>query len=87
MTRPVLFVVDYDPRWAALVPRAMAVLGLIRGPLLFASGIAVLFGLYEQVSVWSGIATLPIFAYKAPLGIWLIVKGSNQSVIASEIFS
>ena len=49
----------------------MAVLGLIGGPLLFASGIAVLFGLYEQVSEWSGIATLRIFAWKVPLGIWL----------------
>jgi hypothetical protein len=84
MTRPILFVVDYDPQRAALVPRAMTVLGLIGGPLLFASGIAVLFGLYEQVSVWSGITTLPIFAYKAPLGIWLIVPGFNQPVIASE---
>ena len=87
MRRPVLFVVDDDPQGVALVPRAMAVLGLVGGPLLFASGIAVLFGLYEQVSIWSGIATLPIFASEAPLGIWLFVKGFNPSVIASEKFS
>ena len=42
---------------SALVPRAIAVLGLIGGPLVFASGIAVRFGLYEQVSVWALIAT------------------------------
>jgi hypothetical protein len=58
-----------------------------RRPLLFASAIATLFGLYEQVSVWSAIATLPIFAWEASLGIWLIVKGFNPSVIASEKFS
>ncbi len=40
-----------------------------------------------QPSVWSGIATLPIFAWEAPLGIWLIVKNFNPSVIASEKFS
>jgi Domain of unknown function (DUF4386) len=71
---------------SALVPRAMAVLGLIGGPLVCASGVAVLFGLYEQVSVWSFIATLPEIAWEASLGIWLIVKGFNPSVIASEKF-
>jgi hypothetical protein len=35
---------------SALVPRAMAVLGLIGGPLAFASATAVLFGLYQQTS-------------------------------------
>ena len=37
---------------SALVPRAIAVLGLVGGPLLIASATATLFGLYEQVSVW-----------------------------------
>ena len=68
---------------SALVPRAMALLGLVGGPLLFASAIATLFGLYEQVSVWGGIATLPIFAWELSLGIWLIAKGFNSSAIAS----
>jgi hypothetical protein len=68
---------------SALVPRRMAMLGLIGGPLLFASGIAILFGVYEQVSVWSAIATLLIFAWEASLGIWLIVKGFNPSALAS----
>jgi hypothetical protein len=45
-----------------LIPRPMALLGLVGDPLLFASAIATLFGLYEQVSVWSAIVTLPIFA-------------------------
>ena len=69
---------------SALVPRAIAVLGLIGGPLVFASGIAVRFGLYEQVSVWALIATLPEIAWEATLGVWLIVKGFNSSVIAHE---
>jgi len=69
---------------SALVPRAMAMLGLVGGPLLFASAIATLFGLYEQVSVWGGIATLPIFAWELTLAIWLIAKGFNPSATASE---
>jgi hypothetical protein len=71
---------------SALVPRRMALLGLIGGPLVTASGIAVLFGLYEQVSVWAAITALPETAWELSLGIWLIVKGFNPCVIASEKF-
>jgi hypothetical protein len=68
---------------SGLVPRAMAVLGLVGGPLVFASGIAVLFGLYAQVSGWSAIATLPEFAWELTLGIWLVVKGFTPSPITA----
>jgi hypothetical protein len=37
---------------SGLVPRLIAVLGLIGGPVVFASSTAALFGLYPQVSVW-----------------------------------
>jgi hypothetical protein len=69
---------------SGLVPRPMALLGLIGGPLVSASGIAVLFGLYAQVSVWSGIATVPEFLWEATLGIYLIVKGFRPSPITRE---
>ena len=62
-----------------LVPRPLALLGLVGGPLLFASGIAVLFGVIEVGSVWQGISTLPVAAFEVLLGIWLIVKGFNPS--------
>jgi hypothetical protein len=64
------------------VPRAIAVLGLVGGPLFFASGTATLFGLYEQVSVWGVIPTLLVAAFKMSLGVWLSVKGFNPSAIA-----
>jgi hypothetical protein len=66
-----------------LVPRGMALLGLIGGPVLFASGIAVLFGLYQQVSVWSLVATVPVFAWEASLGIYLMVKGFKPSPLTA----
>jgi hypothetical protein len=69
---------------SGLVPRPMALLGLVVGPLVSASGIAVLFGLYDQVSVWSGIATIPQFLWEATLGIYLIVRGFRPSAIVSE---
>ena len=59
----------------------MALLGLIGGPLIFASGIAVLLGAYTQLSPISAIATVPEFAWELSLGIYLIVKGFEPSPI------
>lgn len=47
-----------------LVPRFIAVLGLVGGPLILASATAVMFGLYDQISVWGSIAALPVFAWE-----------------------
>lgn len=66
-----------------LVPRSMAVLGLIAGPVLCAAGIAILFGVFEAGSVWQIIATIPEFLWELSLSIWLIVKGFNPSAVAS----
>jgi hypothetical protein len=60
---------------SGLVPRGMAILGLIGGPLLIASFVAVLFGVYAQVSLPSAIATIPEFLWELSLGIYLVVKG------------
>jgi Domain of unknown function (DUF4386) len=68
---------------SGLVPRFIAVLGLIGGPLVFASSAAVLFGLYAQLSVWGSIAAIPVFAWEMSLAVWLIAKGFNPSAIAS----
>ena len=70
---------------SGLVPRRMALLGLIGGPLAVASATATLFGIYEQVSMWAAIAIIPEFLWELLLGIWLIVKGFNPSAaILSE---
>jgi hypothetical protein len=58
-----------------LVPRPMAVLGLVGGSLAVASAIAELFGLYQQVSAAAGVVVFPEAAWEALLGIWLTVKG------------
>ena len=67
---------------SALVPRGMAMLGLIGGPLVCASGVGVLFGVFEAGSVWQAIATIPEFLWELSLGIWLTVRGFNPSAIA-----
>jgi hypothetical protein len=64
---------------SGLVPRRMAMLGLVGGPLILASGVAVLFDVIEPGSVAQGIATVPEFAWELSLGIYLAVKGFKPS--------
>jgi hypothetical protein len=67
---------------SALVPRGMAVLGLIGGVLIIASGVGVLLGVIEAGGVVQGIATIPEFFWELLLGIWSIVRGFDRSAIA-----
>jgi hypothetical protein len=60
---------------SALVPRGIPLLGLIGAPLQLISVIGTLFGLNDQVSVWSAIAVLPIFMWELALGLWLTFRG------------
>jgi hypothetical protein len=64
---------------SGLVPRGMAMLGLIGGPVLVAAAVAVLFGVIEAGSVWQIIATIPEFFWELSLGIYLIIKGFKPS--------
>ena len=60
---------------ARLVPLGWALVGMIGGPLVSLSGIAVLLGAYDQVSPWSALATLPEVVWELFLGISLTVAG------------
>jgi hypothetical protein len=62
-----------------LVPRPMAVLGLVGGPILFAAGIGVLFGVFEPSGFAQSLATAPEFVWELSLGIYLTVKGFRGS--------
>ena len=66
---------------SGLVPRGMAMLGLIGGPLIIISGTAVLFGVFKAGSAPQIIATAPEFAWELSLGIYLMVKGFKPSPI------
>ena len=67
---------------SGLVPRRMAMLGLIGGPLLILSFVLILFGVYENGSGPSGLLTLPEIAWEASLGIYCAWKGFRPSPIA-----
>jgi hypothetical protein len=66
---------------SGLVPRGMAVLGLIGGPLVMASGIAVMFDVIERGSSLQGIASIPEIVWELSLTIYCIVKGFRPSPI------
>ena len=69
---------------AKLVPRIIAILGLIGGPLIFLSALLVMFGLYTQISILGVIAALPVFFYEMSLALWLIFKGLNTNWLDSK---
>jgi len=62
-----------------LVPRVIPILGLIGGPLLISSAVGTMFGVNDAVSVWSGVALLPIFFWELFLGLWMTFKGFKRS--------
>ncbi len=64
-----------------LVPRLIAVLGLIGGPLLIASVTVSLFRGNDPITVLAAIATAPIFVWELSLGIWLTFKGFKPAPI------
>ena len=66
---------------SGLVPRGMAMLGLIGGPLIFVSGIAILFGAFKNGSPAASLLAIPEIAWEASLGIYLILKGFKPSPI------
>lgn len=69
---------------SGLMPRAMSVLGLVGGPLVCVSGIAVMFGVFELGSVGQFVATIPEILWELSLGIYLTVKGFKPSSIITE---
>jgi len=68
---------------SGLVSRRMALFGVIGGPLLAASGIAVLLGVIPRGSLLQDLATVPEIVWEAFLGLWLTVKGFSPSPITA----
>ena len=60
---------------SGLVPRKMAMLGLVGGPLIIVSGTLVMFGIADPGGPLQGIATIPEALWELSLGIYCTVKG------------
>ena len=69
---------------SGLVPRRLAMLGLIGGPLNILSGLLVMFGVIDQGGTAQGIATTPEFFWELGLGLYLTVWGFRPSPVIAD---
>ena len=70
---------------SGLVPRNMALLGVIGGPLSLVGLTFVLFGQWDQTGEMQFLFTLGEIAWELSLSVYLIVKGFKPSPITAEI--
>jgi Domain of unknown function (DUF4386) len=77
-------ILGYLMHRSGLVPRRLAMLGLIGGPLIIASGTGVLFNVFQPQSAPQILATAPEFVWELALGIYLVVRGFRRSPITSR---
>src|SRR4051812_18710442 len=68
-----------------LVPRGMAMLGLVGGSLICLSGAAVVLGVIEAGSAAHNLAAVPEFFWELSFGVYLIVKGFKPSAITPDM--
>ncbi len=64
---------------SGLVPRQLALLGLVGGPLIIITGTAVMFGIDDLHGPMQGLATIPEGLWELSLGIYCTVKGFRPS--------
>jgi Domain of unknown function (DUF4386) len=69
---------------SGLMPRGLALLGVIGGPLQTLAGTGVLFGLYDAGGPVQGVLTIPEIIWELSLGIYPLVWGFKSSPILSE---
>jgi hypothetical protein len=68
-----------------LIPRGLALIGIIGAAPLLAGYIAVLFGVIGQHSPLAGLSAVLVALFEFSLGIYLVVKGFRTSVINAGI--
>lgn len=66
-----------------LMPRGLALLGVVGGPTMFVSAIFVMFGVYDQFGL-HGLFTIPEALFEISFAVYLIVKGFRPSPILDD---
>ncbi|MCW2962723.1 MAG: hypothetical protein JWM90_3110 [Thermoleophilia bacterium] len=69
---------------SGLVPRGLAIVGLVGGAMIVLSGTLVLFGVIDQGGVWQGVATIPEFIWELSFGIYLAVTGGRTAMLFAK---
>jgi hypothetical protein len=68
-----------------LVPRFIAVLGLVGGPLVFSWNLLAMFGGTELFSAVAVLFVVPVFAWEICLAIYLIAKGFRPVAVPARV--
>jgi uncharacterized protein DUF4386 len=66
---------------SGLVPRGLAIFGLIGGPLLLIAGTLVVFGVIDPDSAIKSVATIPEIIWEGGLTLYLLFKGFSASPV------
>ena len=61
-----------------LVPKPLALFGMVTAVLVFIAGLLDMFGIIEPISTAKGLIALPLGVYEMSLAVWLIVKGFHK---------
>jgi hypothetical protein len=72
------FLYSYLLLRTGLVPKPLAIFGMVTAVLVFGAGLLDMFGSIEPVSTAKGILALPVGVYEMILAVWLMVKGFNK---------
>lgn len=65
-----------------LVPKKLALFGMVTAVMVFIAGLLDMFGIVEPVSTVKGLIALPVGVYEMSLAVWLIVKGFHKQNLA-----
>lgn len=65
-----------------LIPRGLAMVGIVGAPILLVSYLTVLFGGVAQDAKIAGAAAFPVALFELSLGLWLIFRGFNAQAVA-----
>jgi len=66
-----------------LVPKGLAMIGIVGAPLLLAGYVAVLFGGLEQHAKLAGLSSIGVAVFEFSLGLWLVFKGFNSEAVTT----
>jgi hypothetical protein len=64
---------------SGLMPRTLAMFGLVGGPLIVISGLAIVLGVIDRGGAIQGIATIPEFIWELSVGLYLTFRGFRST--------
>ncbi len=67
-----------------MVPRRLAMVGLVGGPVLFAASVGILFGVLDKGDALYAVAVAPEFIWELALGVYLTATGGRVAGVVEQ---